>query len=322
MVNKPVWDLDGRDWPNREASRFVSAAGLTWHVQHLGRGPVLLLVHGTGAATHSWRSLAPRLAAAFTVIAPDLPGHGFTASPAPARLSLPGMARDLGTLLEELEVEPALVVGHSAGAAIAARMVLDELLAPQGLVSLNGALLPLRGLAGHIFSPMAKLFARSPLTARLFARRANDPAAIERLLRGTGSAFDREGVALYRRLVSRPGHVAAALNMMANWDLEPLARELGALRVPLLLLVGDNDRTIPPSDARRAGAILPSARLEWLPGLGHLAHEEAPDAVAGAIRIFAQTLGIGADAAGETRASSDRSSGRNEIFSPHSADGV
>ena len=75
------WERDGRDWPNREASRFVEAGGLRWHVQQMGRGPVLLLLHGTGASTHSWRALLPLLAKSFTVVAPDLPGHGFTATP-------------------------------------------------------------------------------------------------------------------------------------------------------------------------------------------------------------------------------------------------
>ena len=58
----PNWERDGRDWPNREASRFVHAAGLRWHVQVMGSGPVVLLLHGTGAATHSWRDLMPKLA--------------------------------------------------------------------------------------------------------------------------------------------------------------------------------------------------------------------------------------------------------------------
>ena len=47
-TEEPIWERDGRDWPNREASRFVKAAGLRWHVQVAGEGPVILLVHGTG----------------------------------------------------------------------------------------------------------------------------------------------------------------------------------------------------------------------------------------------------------------------------------
>ena len=85
----------GAGWPNRDASRTVRAAGLDWHVQVAGAGPVLLLAHGTGAATHSWRGMVPLLARHFTVVAPDLPGHGFTQAPANARMSLPGMAAAL-----------------------------------------------------------------------------------------------------------------------------------------------------------------------------------------------------------------------------------
>ena len=77
-MSGPRWEREGRDWPNRTYSRFVQAARLRWHVQLMGDGPALLLLHGTGAATHSWRALAPLLAERFTVVAPDLPGHGFT----------------------------------------------------------------------------------------------------------------------------------------------------------------------------------------------------------------------------------------------------
>ena len=86
---------DGADWPNREASAFVEARGLRWHVQTMGTGPDVLMVHGTGASTHSWEGLAPLLAQRFRLVAPDLPGHGFTQAKRTPDLSLPGMARAL-----------------------------------------------------------------------------------------------------------------------------------------------------------------------------------------------------------------------------------
>ncbi|MFX4944941.1 alpha/beta fold hydrolase, partial [Acinetobacter baumannii] len=79
------------------------AAGYRWHVQVMGEGPVALLAHGTGAATHSWRKLMPILAKSFTVIAPDLPGHGFTDTPPSHRLSLVSMASDLAALCRALD---------------------------------------------------------------------------------------------------------------------------------------------------------------------------------------------------------------------------
>ena len=151
------WNDAGKRWPNRDASQFVQAGGLTWHVQILGTGPVIFLLHGTGAATHSWRALLPLLANHFTVIAPDLPGHGFSQALPSSQMSLPGIARAAADLLRALKVVPARVVGHSAGAAILAQMCLDAQIAPHALVSLNGAMLPLRGIPGMVFSPVAKL---------------------------------------------------------------------------------------------------------------------------------------------------------------------
>jgi magnesium chelatase accessory protein len=288
-------------WPLRSASRFHTVDGLRWHVQKLGAGPAVLLLHGTGAATHTWRELAPRLAERFTVIAPDLPAHGFTARPADDRdLSMAGMARALQALLRRMRIAPVLGVGHSAGAALLARMCLDRRMAPLGIASLNGALLELPGLPRVVFAPMARLLAANPLVPRLFAWRARDRAAVERLVASTGSRLDTAGIEQYARLVSDPEHVAGALGMMAQWNLGALERDLPRLSVPLLLVVGGSDRTLPPSEAKRVQRLLPAARIVELAPLGHLAHEEQPAAVARLIVEFAARCGALQDA---TRAS-------------------
>ena len=290
LVPDGLWrEREGRDWPNGACSRFVEAGGLRWHVQRAGHGPVLLLAHGTGAATHSWRDLLPLLARHFDVVAPDLPGHGFTARPRPGSgLSLPGMANSLGALLRKLEARPAITAGHSAGAAILARMSLDGAMAPKALVSLNGAFLPPSGPAAPIFSPLAKLLARIELVPRLFAWHVADRAVVERLLRATGSTIDATGTELYARLMRRPEHAGAALGMMANWQLMPLWRDLPKLRPALTVVVGGNDRTVPPADASRIAGRVPGATVVELPGLGHLAHEENPAAIAALIERIAR----------------------------------
>jgi magnesium chelatase accessory protein len=291
MSDRLQWDIDGRDWPNRRWSRFVSAGRLSWHVQvSPDRGETVLLVHGTGASTHSWRVLAHTLAARYRVVAMDLPGHGFTAALPVGSASLPAIALELRALLAQLSLEPQLAIGHSAGAAIVARMVLDAAIRPRAIVSLNGALLPLPGLSGAIFPPAAKLLASSTLAARIFAWRAADPAAVRRLVASTGSTLDQEGVGFYGRLIRSPAHVAGTLQMMAGWDLGELQRDLARLPVPLLMVVGMQDGTVSPAEAERVLRVLPQTKVVRLAGLGHLAHEEHPATVARAITDFVAGL--------------------------------
>jgi magnesium chelatase accessory protein len=261
-------------------------------MQTMGAGPTVLLAHGTGAATHSWRTLAPILAEHFTIVAPDLPGHGFTASPPPYRLSLSGMAQDLAAFCRTLDLKPQIAIGHSAGAAILVRMALDGLIEPKLIVSLNGAFLPFGGIAAQFLSPLAKAMTFNPLVPRLFAWRGRDPAAVHRLIKGTGSNIDSDGERYYGKLVASPGHVAAALQMMANWDLRPLVRDLPRLNCELLLIAASKDRAIPPDVAWRVCELLPKATIETVEGVGHLAHEEAPEKIAALIVEAARARGL------------------------------
>lgn len=297
------WDRDGADWPNQRASRFVESGGLRWHVQRVPcsapaaprartQAPLVLLLHGTGASTHSWRDLMPRLATSFEVLALDLPGHAFTDAPRPARQSLDGMADAVGNLLHTLQVSPAVIVGHSAGAAVAARLCLDGEAAPRALVSLNGALLPWRGVPAVVFPPLARLLALNPLVPAMFAWRAGDPSAMRRLIESTGSRLDDRGMTLYARVVQSRAHVSATLAMMAHWDLQGLQRDLPRLAPELTLVTGTHDRAVPTVEAERVQSLLPAARIVRLPGLGHLAHEEAPVPVADIVIDAARRAGV------------------------------
>lgn len=286
MSRAPRWDVEGRDWPNRAHSRFVEAGRVRWHVQVVGSGPALLLLHGTGAGTHSWRALAPLLAHGFTVVAPDLPGHGFTGRPS-GGLALPAMARAVGALLQALDLRPRAIVGHSAGAAIAVRMALDGIASPAAIVGLGAALLPFPGLGARLFPTLARMLFVNPFAPHLFARMARAPGETARFLaRSTGSRIDAEGVRCYERLLATPAQCEGAIAMMAEWDLDALERDLPQLATPLLLIHGEGDTAIPPGRARDAAALAGDGRLTVLPGLGHLAHEEQPERVAALIRDF------------------------------------
>lgn len=294
MSARPEWAVDGADWPNREWSRFLDAGGLRWHVQITGSGPVALLLHGAGAGTHSWRDLLPDLAPHFCVVAPDLPGHGFTSVTRASGigLSMTAMAQGLRALLDRLDVEPRLIVGHSAGAALALRMLLDGQARPDAVLAFNGALAPFPGMVAPLFQGLARAVFANPLSAYLIALRARSLPRIGRLIAGTGSHLDARGVQLYARLFRTPGHVAGTLGMMAEWDLESLQAAYPRVRTPLVLAVGQGDRAVPPSTAERVRVSIPTAQVVYWPGLGHLAHEERPDLAAGLILDVARQTGV------------------------------
>jgi magnesium chelatase accessory protein len=283
MYQKPNWAQLGGDWPNRDYSQFVTVAGLNWHVQIMGEGPVLLLLHGTGAATHSWAGLMPLLAKSYKVVALDLPGHGFTDTPRGNGLSLPGMSRLIAGLVTHLKLEPIAIIGHSAGAAIGAELILTGGVKAGHLIALNGAFKPFDGLAAHVFPVVAKLIVLNPITILALSARGGDKARVRSLLEATGSKLTTQGIDYYARLFGVAGHVNGVLGMMARWELGKLVPRLHNLKAKMTLIVGTGDKTISPDVSRHVAEIVPGATLVELPRLGHLAHEEAPETVAEAI---------------------------------------
>jgi len=280
------WNAEGLIWPHREASRFVASGGQRWHVQTMGSGPPLLLLHGTGASVHSWRGVMPLLAQDHTVTAIDLPRHAFTTGHDATAMSLPAMSAEVARLLETLALAPAAIVGHSAGAAIALQLALAH--GYNGpIVGLSAALRPFPGPLAQIYPAIAKALFVNPLVPRLFAGTIDIAGGAERFMwRSTGSRIDAAGMECYRALLKNPEHAGGGLAMMANWDLPALRERIGAVTNPVLLVHGAKDPAIPLGWAREAAGWLPDARLDVLPGLGHLAHEEAPGKAAALIAAF------------------------------------
>jgi magnesium chelatase accessory protein len=260
--------------PVREQS--VAAGGLRWRVLRAGRGPEVLLLHGSGATIHSWAGILPLLARHFSVVAADLPGHGETGMPDAARLALPGVAGLVTALVRELRVDPMLAIGHSAGAAIAARMTLDGAIHPRGLVGLNPALAAMDAPVPAVLAPLVNRIARSRFVARVVANFAAQPGRVESTLRATGSVVPPDHLEAYRRYAANPDHVNAVLTMMSHWDLAPLVRDLPRLPVPLLLILGDGDRWIAPGPLDAVTRDVPQLLRVVVPGSGHLTHEERP----------------------------------------------
>ncbi|MEM1439100.1 MAG: alpha/beta fold hydrolase BchO [Pseudomonadota bacterium] len=270
-----------RDWPGARFSRHIDAGGLRWHVQIEGRGASILFLHGAGASAHSFRPLIAALADTYTGIAVDLPGHGYTTAFAQGAYTLRRTARAIGDLLDALEVSPTLIVGHSAGAAIALQWLLDQPAdARPPLLAINPALRPFGGVAGFAFPVMARLAAASGSLPQYLARRAGDRRQVERLLHGTGSRVPETMLDAYQSLMQKPGHVQAVLSMMAGWQLEQMVRAVRALDPTMHVVLGGRDRAVPPARTTSTVAGLANTTITELMTFGHLVHEEAPELIA------------------------------------------
>jgi len=279
------WDLEKARWPHADHSRFVRARPHQWHVQSMGRGPDILLLHGAAASAHSYADLMPLLATRFRVTAVDLPGHGFTTKGGTLRSGLSAVAQDLALLLAQEGLHPMAIVGHSAGGAVALELIPHLPRAPRALITLNGAFAEFDGVAGWLFPMLAKLLALNPFTSLLFAA-TTTPANVRALIAATGSELSDAQLERYFRLIRNRSHVSGALAMMAQWDLRPLIARLGRLAVPTLMLTGARDRAVAPEVSRDAAARMPNALWRNLPGLGHLMHEERPDLIAAELLSF------------------------------------
>jgi magnesium chelatase accessory protein len=276
------WPDDAKNWPLTDFSRLVLHRPHRWHVQEAGTGPLILLIHGAGGATQSFRGLFPILAKTHRVIAVDLPGQGFTQLGAQQRCGVDHMSEDLVALCRNQGWVPDMIIGHSAGAAIALRMWELGLRPKDKIIGINAALGNFKGGAGWLFPMMAKALAVTPFSASLFAN-TTTRASVRSLVQGTGSQLDEAGLELYYRLATDKGHVDATLSMMAQWSLDRLLSGLGQIDCPVHLITGLADKAVPPAVSADAVRMLPNARLTELPDLGHLAHEEAPEVIANLI---------------------------------------
>ncbi|MEL6991243.1 MAG: alpha/beta fold hydrolase BchO [Pseudomonadota bacterium] len=273
------WARDHSDWPLADRSRTIDVKPHKWHVQEMGEGPTALLLHGAGGSTHSWAGLLPVLSRNYHAVAVDLPGQGFTRAGTKLRLGLPKMSMDLNALLDDQGWQPELIIGHSAGGALALHLA-ESLDHPARVIGINAALEPFDGPAAWLFPMMAKMLAINPFTSVAFTAGGSAMARARGLIRTTGSNISDESLRCYARLFSDRGHVDSTLQMMAQWDVDKFAARIKRVETPMLLIAGSNDLTVSPDVSRRTAAAMINTTFVELEGLGHLAHEEDPDLVA------------------------------------------
>ena len=268
------------DWPNREFSRRVVQGGVDWHVQVAGRGPVVVLLHGTGASSHSWADVVPRLRDHATVVVPDLPGHAYTRGDVHP-MGLVGAAAALERLLAAIGAgSPRLLVGHSAGAALALELAISGGHEHLPVLGFNPSLVPPPPTYMRLVAPLVTPIATAMPTAAVLSRLARRPRLVAGLLQSTRSRIPEAQELRYAALLREPSHVRGTMRFMAGTDLPSLLRRVRAHRGAQTFVVGSRDAWVREVPLRAILArAMPRATIERWPG-GHILHEEFPERAA------------------------------------------
>jgi len=280
-----------------------------------GRGPALLLLHGITNSSETWQHVAPRLAERFTVVAPDLLGHGESATPR-GDYSLGAHASGARDVLTALGIERATVVGHSLGGGIAMQFAYQfperserlVLVASGGLgrevhVLLRAAALPGADYVLPALTSAGLLGVGRGVGGLLRLLRLPPSDDLEVLARGFASldnAGSRQAFLHTVRSVIEPGGQRVSAQDRLS---------LAAL-LPTLIVWGERDSIIPVGHGAAAHEAMPGSRFEVFPDAGHMPHDADPERFAALLTEFCATTDAARLAADHWRPSIDEGKGK------------
>jgi pimeloyl-ACP methyl ester carboxylesterase len=290
-------DLDRIELESRYArspSQFVELTGLRMHVRSSGpamtqsgpaREPIrtVVLLHGFGSSLHTWEDWIPVLSKDFRVIQYDLPGHGLTGPDASGDYTDARGIAVLLDLLHHLGIQKFSLIGHSIGGRLAwnfaaahpERIEKLVLVAPDGFASpgFEYGKPPEIGLS---------LQAMRYVLPKTLLRMSLEPAY------ANASVITEQRLTRYHELMLAPGVRPALIARLEQSTLRDPNPTLANIKVPTLLLWGDQDAMIPVANAVDYLRALPNARLVRMNGVGHLPQEEAPAESALTVHQFLQ----------------------------------
>lgn len=268
------------------AEKFIDVAGTRVRYLEAGSGSPLLLVHGLGHSSTSWRRVIPGLIASHRVIAPDLPGFGGSDAPADASYDPEYFARIVDAALEALSLDRVDAVGHSAGGLT---LLLDAFRSRSRycklvLVDPAGFTPAPDNLLGTAASSLARLLVsiprNRPLSRALYstaffdASRVDEETVDELVLRGSNLAQK----AAVRRAFGKYFDFCRRLG--------PFHERIASLEMPIFVIWGSDDHLFRPSDTAVAKRVLRDVRIEVFERCGHCPHIELPERFVASVLEF------------------------------------
>ncbi len=280
-------------WPD---SRFIEVNGLTVHYQQYGQGdPAIILLHGFGASTYSWREVTGPLSALGTVVAFDRPAFGLTERPLPGEwtgespYSPSAQVELLFGLMDALQIERAILVGNSAGGTVAMNAALADPRRVQALVLVDAAVY--NGGGSPAF--LRPLF-QTPQMDRLgvLLARSISTRGMEILYAAwhDQSKITPEIIENYRKPLMADNWDVALWELTRASRASGLEARLGEFDLPVLVVTGDDDRIVPTADSIRLAGELKGARLAVFEQCGHVPQEECPEPFLQAVVPFIEGI--------------------------------
>jgi pimeloyl-ACP methyl ester carboxylesterase len=300
LDTQPVTELSRGEYSRFIQLDFAGVRGLNVHYEEVGTGePVFILLHGFASSTESWRRVMEPYSAYGRVIAVDWLPYGLTERPLPGSwegmnpYSRAAQVEMVLAMMDALDVGPAILVGNSAGGALAVSLALDHPERVEAMILVSPAVFvpdsaeeESRRSGSHfglLSSPVVRAVANTPQMNRL------GPLLVRSIQRW-GIDF---GEASWHNpdLISEAWWQANLLPLQAdNWDVglwemlkasgeggpDPAVR-LDELAMPVLVVTGDDDRIVPTANSLRLAPRIPSAELVVVEACGHIAHEECPE---------------------------------------------
>jgi len=256
------------------------------HAKVLGDGPPVLLLHGQPGNASDWEAVGEDLAKDHMVVAPDRPGYGLTGGSA---VGFRDNALAIAELLRRLEIDGAVVAGHSWGGGVALQLAVDS---PQHV---RGLVLVCSIAPGEPLGRLDRLLARPILGKALVALSLSTAGKLlswgpARALAGRRFGWQRlEAIALSWRSRSTWSSFTTEQRALV-YELPGLSSAVRSIRAPAVVMVGSADKLVPPEVGRRLSASLQSATFKVIPAAGHLLPQLYPKEVADAVRGLAVQL--------------------------------
>jgi pimeloyl-ACP methyl ester carboxylesterase len=260
------------------------------HYEQHGSGEPLLLIHGFGASTYSWRFVTPALAKQHRVIALDLKGFGASPKPERADYSAHEQVNLAASFVRKHDVGGMTLVGHSFGGAVALLLALalatDARYRPKRLILIDTAAYPQR-------LPFFMRVLRNPLLGRLAGMLLPDRVQVRHVLKLAyydDTRIPDEAVTVYAKALGMPGGRTALRLAAAHLvppDIDEITARFSRIDIPTLIVWGRQDAIVPLAVGERLHWNIPASKMVVIDRCGHIPHEECPEA---ALRVVLDFL--------------------------------